>query len=346
MNGIGQIVNSPRGSTVREQLAKEVATFDVVYGSQPVVHLFWNRTFELLRWMDVVCSDHAVRALHVNCPPSWVAWATMHALQYNNDVDVQDITAMQQLALRVLLLVEQRRRRWELQRCDTSLRDVTDLLDTPNMAPFLCDHRTQATHLRVLLRGGVRMLFGYEFRHVTECPWCGYVDTQGLTVPHLLRDCTALEPERVCVWETARDVLVAAGKCVHHDVTEHRQHWYVLTCGGAVPNTFVRLHLDAPTHFARGEHVAATRHMRHNLRLYRRVLGITAKFLCLAVLTTQQQLESRFHELQQRDPLHKRRVLIRHRSREAAVLCGMIDSEFDVLRDGTQQSQQSQQPLT
>ena len=85
--------------------------------------------------------------------------------------------------------------------------------------------------------------------------------------------------------------------------------------------------------------------MRHNLRLYRRVLGITAKFLCLAVLTTQQRLESCFHELQQHDPFHKHRVLIRHCSREAAVLSGMIDSEFDVLRDGTQQSQQSQQPV-
>ena len=82
--------------------------------------------------------------------------------------------------------------------------------------------------------------------------------------------------------------------------------------------------------------------MRNNLRLYRRVLGITAKFLYLAVLTTQQRLESRLHELQQRDPFHKRRVLIRHRSREAS---GMIDSEFDVLGDGTQRSQKSQQPV-
>jgi hypothetical protein len=142
-----RLLSQPRGSTVREQLAKEVATFDVVYGSQPVVHLFWNRTFELLRWMDVVCdSDDTIRALHVDCPPSWVAWATAHALQYNKDVDVQDIAAIQQLALQVLLHVERRRRQWELQRCDTSLREVADLLDTPNMAPFLCDHRTQVTY--------------------------------------------------------------------------------------------------------------------------------------------------------------------------------------------------------
>ena len=324
-----RLLHSPPASPVRQQLCVEVSLYlrpGDGSGEGPRKRLWWHDTQQLLQVLDGVCDD-AFRVQHrifrdPTGPTSFLEWATSSALAFQRDVgDARVLHAALRAALFVL---EGRRRARELDRCQASLGEVRDLLDTPNMAPFLADTRTLATACRVQLRGGCRTLFGYQHFHVACCPWCG-VEGQ-FTVPHLLRDCPASEHERQALWTMAKDVLVAAGLCKDHDVCDHRQEWYRLTCGASVPHAFVQLHLDAPTHFARAADTPATRHLRHHMTVYRRVLHLTGQYLQLVVNGTFAQLEQAVdalpHTAQQRRP----RVAINHHRQERSDALAAVDA--------------------
>ena len=317
-----RLLNSPPTSPVRQQLCVEVVRY---HQSQQAAHqrrLWWHGTHTLLSTLDGVCDadfwrSHTVLPADIT-PPSFLAWATANALAYTHATI--RVNAVHSALRDAMLVLEGHRRGRELERCAASLDEGRDLLDTPNMAPFLADTRTEATACRVQLYGGRRTLFGYDHFHVARCPWCG-LDGQ-FTVPHLLRDCPSSEHERLSLWTMAKDVLVTAGLCDEHNVCDHRQEWYRLMCGASVPHTFVHLHLDAPTHFARPDHAPATRHLRRHMAAYRRVLHLTGQYLQLVVAGTFLRLETAREDLPRGVP-HTRRVRrVNHhrREREAAVL--------------------------
>ena len=272
---------------VKQQLCVEVALYTrlVAEGTREGLisarKLWWHRTRTLLAWLDVVC-DAPFRAVHPDCPASWVTWAETCAGRWCEQLRLG--APMEALVRSALLCVEGRRRQRELQRCEASLAEVQDLLDTPNMAPFVADTRRDLTDVRVQLRGGRRVLFGHSFFHIVRCPWC--TEEGQFNVRHLLRDCPNWEQLRVEAWERARRAALAAGvKVAAGDVQQHRDSWYRLMCGASVSHTFVGLHLDEPTHFARGP-VPATRHLRLNMKAYHRLLAITGVFLRTVVEQT------------------------------------------------------------
>jgi len=285
------IINTPQGSYVRQQLCDELELYDgivVAEGDErlPAASgLWWHRTLQVLAVMDVAAAGDQ-SALPAG-GGSWVDWARLVAAQWAGELRVSKETAA---ASRVAMLrVEARRRAREIQRCVASLGEVSELVDTPNLAPFVVDPKRDVTQLRIQLRGGRRTLFGHRHFHLDRCPWC---TEQGMfTVPHLVRDCVIWEEERLEAWEKARAVAVAAGVDVAPHVAVLRHYWYHFTCGAAVPGEFLDLDLDRPTHFARGT-APATRHLRLALPVYQRMLGITGVFLRVLVSKTRELLEA------------------------------------------------------
>ena len=314
-------------SPVRQQLAIEVTTHARVRQSAHKKRLWWHTTQELLAVLDSVCDADFWTARNGVTLTSFTTWATAYAVAHTRPV--KDAQAMHAAMRDALLLLESRRRQWELQRCEASLDEVRDLIDTPNMMPFLADTRHAHTKYRIQLCGGRRTLFGYQHFHVACCPWCNAPGQ--FSVPHLLRDCPASQHERVAMWTMAKDVLVAAGLCVDHNVCDHRQEWYRLTCGAAVSHKFVRLHLDAPTHFARPADTPATRHLRQHMFTYRRVLFLTGMYLELVVEGTRMRLDTMGDQLPHTDPQHKRRVTINHHTRELAGIAAAVVPHEPVL---------------
>ena len=105
---------------------------------------------------------------------------------------------------------------------------------------------------------------------------------------------------------------------VGRNVQAHRDNWYRLMCGADVPHTFLQMHLDAPTHFARGE-VPATQHLRKSLQVYQQLLNMTGRFLCGVVQATSDRLED--GELREMTaPQHQPRITINHSAREQLAL--------------------------
>ena len=133
------------------------------------------------------------------------------------------------------------------------------------------------------------MLFDYRLRNVAECPWCR--TPGGFTIPHLVRDCAQWEALRVATWERAKAMLHEGDQDLTggFPVTERRQEWYRVTMGVSVPDTFIKLGLDTPSHFARPLGHRATRHLRLAARdsPYRRVLAHTGALLVKMVKDTE-----------------------------------------------------------
>jgi len=123
----------------------------------------------------------------------------------------------------------------------------------------------------------------------------------------------------MAAWEAARAVAVAAGVRVQANFNLWRGLWYRLTCGASVPHTFLALHLDRDTHFARGE-VAATRHLRLAVPVYDKMLEVTGLFLQQLVVQTRELLDEG-NPLWGYTPEQQRpRVTINHSARERAAL--------------------------
>jgi hypothetical protein len=309
-----RLLRAPPSSPTRQQLAIEVATYVRLAGSPSRNQLWWHSVHHLLLAMDDICDPGSWH--HSACADSpirsWVTWAMWASLHYDDHVLTLD--QWTQHGRKTLLHLEARRRGWELDRCYASLDEVRDLLDTPNMAPFLACPRDAATALRVCLRGGHRTLFHFDHFHLQQCPWCLQADQ--FTVPHLLRDCPSLEPVRQMYWRQAHAVAMAAGVMAAGDPAQQRLLWYWLMCGAAVPHTFLHLHLDNPTHFARPPSQPATRQLRHHLQLYRHLLFLTGRFLCFAVRATTLRLEHVSHMLPRHPPQTRPRTLINHHHRE------------------------------
>ena len=316
-----RFLRAPPRDLVRQQLYTEFQLY-VQLTQQGTVEsqrrrktLWWHRTWELMRWLDVVC-DVAVRGRIPLCPPSWCEWVEGKVTRWDEDIALHPDT--EAVVKEVMLEVEHRRRRWELDRSAASLGEVRELLDTPNMAPFVVDVRRDLTLLRLQLRGGRRVLFGYNYFHLDQCPWCTAPGV--FSVPHLLRDCPNWEQARVQCWEAARTVAREEGVAVTGgDVQQHRDNWYQLTCGAAVPHAFIGLHLDDPTHFARGER-PATRHLRKNVAAYQRLLAVTGVLLREVVVRTRELLSAGNPMWGFTPREERRRVVVRHQAREEATL--------------------------
>jgi hypothetical protein len=209
-----------------------------------------------------------------------------------------------------LLAVEGARQACELDRHAVSLAEVRDLLVGHSFAPFIVAPRCKATRLMVLLRGGVRTLFGHTHFHVSVCPMCGLGDH--FSVKHLVRDCPAFAVDRVQAWSAARTLAVDAGAMAHHAFGDQLDNWYLLTVGASVPNTFLAMDLDAPTHWARRRGQRATRHVRRNLPLYLSLLQCVGVLLCAVVDRTQEELDVRGQVLP-RAPRHNTRRHVKQR---------------------------------
>ena len=91
---------------------------------------------------------------------------------------------------------------WQLP----SLRDVAYLSARLRPPPFAHLRRTQANRLRTLARGGARCLLGWStydavrtmYDGAPACPLCGL--QEGLTVTHLVGQCSAMTGTRHRVW--------------------------------------------------------------------------------------------------------------------------------------------------
>lgn len=96
------------------------------------------------------------------------------------------------------------------------------------------------------------------------------------------------------VWDTAKAMLRAGDQVLTGPapVTQRRQQWYRVTMGVSVPDSFIQLGLDAPSHFARPPGHRATRHLRLAARdsPYRRVLACTGALLVKIVKDTEELL--------------------------------------------------------
>jgi len=299
-----RVLSAPPGDMQRMVLAEMVR----LCGQKDARTLWWHRLTPTLHDMDRMCAaGDAVDAAGVmGGGTSWYASVAALATRPHDDV-TRGVLAMRKHYKHVLLVAEQQRRAAEVQRCVASLGEVQELLLSPNYAPFIVEPRSAACELRIQLRGGVRALFDAKFRHVDVCPWCGVHG--GFTVPHLLRDCVALEAERVQCWQEALTLGVQQGVMDQHDVATHRQQWYLLMVGAAVPHHFCRLHLDTDTHWARDDSVSATGHLRKRYDVYMCLLRCVGVFLVSTVSRTAERLVQEHANLHRRAATNARRTV-------------------------------------
>jgi hypothetical protein len=281
-----RLLECPPGSTVRLQLAVELEHYH--RDSIPAFarkQLWWHGVDILLRLMDAGTTPD-VRAKEPLCPQSFRLWG--HHAALHPHTNLQLTPEFGRMCKRVLFALESRFRHAELASY-VSLNGLDDILDTPNMAPMVIDHRTHAAHLRVLASGGVLQLFSHEFYNLEACPHCNSPGT--FTVPHLFRDCAAFEGSRARYWAEARDVAIAekvlgADHAPDSNVMDHRHNWYLVTMGAAVPHTFIALKLSNQSHFARPSGASASKHLRLATTPYRRILAITGNLVVHVVLST------------------------------------------------------------
>jgi hypothetical protein len=307
-----RLLSQSAGSLERQQLVVEFmhANKPAAGRMLPVV----PRLLELCQLLDTEC-DASFRAKHPRCPQSWVVWMTACILDYKEE----SRNFKRELAVLkwAMLRLEGKRRRWELERCIASLGEVFDVLDTPDTPPFVWCFRGDVFNCFVALRGGVRTLFGHQYRHIGKCVWCG--ELGGFTVPHLLRDCVHWETERRLTWLDVQNDLATAGVACTADCDspQNRQLWYLFTCGASVPNSFVRLGLDAPTHFARGTRAGQSAAMRPTLPHYRKALKTLGKFVLAVTGSTTVLLQQPDYVLPPPPEQRSKRTTINHFTREA-----------------------------
>lgn len=320
-----QFLRAPAGTLVKQQLFTELQLYDGLVetaagGGRAAVKaaawarkLWWSRTMEVLATMDAAADGEGDR-LPVG-GASWRAWARAAVQRWQETLVVSKETAL--AARRALLEVEARRRAWEIQRCRASLQEVAELIDTPNVAPFTVDTRRDMVILRAQLRGGRRVVFGHQYFHLLRCPWC--TEQEAFNLRHLVQDCPVWEETRMAAWGNARAVAVAEGVKVAASFQLHRGLWYRFTCGAAVPDSFLGLGLDSPTHFARGSR-SASRHLRLALPVYQRMLGLVGVFLRELVMRTRARLEEGKDGWEYGPEAEAGRVTINHAARERAEL--------------------------
>lgn len=190
------------------------------------------------------------------------------------------------------LAVELRVQEAALKRCEASTQEVRELLAGPNSAPFVIEPRSAACNWRIRARGGVLGAFGYKYRasQVKQCLMCGQAGAW--SIPHLVRDCATVESERLDAWTDALQFGIQCGVMRIRDssIEHHRQQWYLLTMGAAVPETFCHVGTSAVTHFDRPEGATATRQHNGKKRgIYLKLLRVTGEFL-VALMTACVQL--------------------------------------------------------
>jgi hypothetical protein len=295
-----RMMQQPQGCPIRRALAHEARVYFATVGKAVdkadvagrcaagvVPHMSIHGIMRLMQLFDAARPNVEYKEPFTPVD-GWAAWArTMVSDPYrDNTFDLVPPTLV--LAQRMLYHMENARRHLELRRLP-SLADTAELLDTPSLLPCVTERRTAANRIRVQALGGVLQLFGREWRRLEYCPLC----TEGpWSVPHLFRDCMQTETQRRQAWSEAFNVAKASGIMEMHSVTDNRQLWYKLMMGASVPDDFVRLQLDAPTHFARGEEQPATRHLRNALPQYRHILRITGAYLVNTVARVRQKLDS------------------------------------------------------
>lgn len=168
----------------------------------------------------------------------------------------------------------------QLDVCAKSTAEVRELSTGLSSAPFVIEPRTAACTWRLRLRGGVLGAFGYKLRAsmVPHCLLCGQAGHWA--IPHIVRDCPAMEAARVDVWTKALHFGVAAHVMTDQPVQSQRQNWYLLTVGAVVPEAFCKVGTSAPTHFNRPEGATATRRHGKVKGVYLKLLRITGELLC------------------------------------------------------------------
>jgi len=228
----------------------------------------------LLCAMDgVVCASVDARGV-IAGPILWTAAVTAAALDSECDVDGPAVTALARHFKTVLLALEQRRRHTALLACVSSLAEIMDVVNTDSALPgIVLGFRTAALQWRLRCLGGRRTALSHQHFAQPACPACHAIGMYH--IPHLVMDCEAYEGERLTAWSHARNVGIEAGLMLEVAVEDNRYYWYRLTMGASVPHSFLAMHLDAPTHFAR-----TVSPPKFDLHVYNRLLGITGGFLC------------------------------------------------------------------
>ena len=290
-----RMMQQPPGCPIRRALAHEARVYFATAGqpdadrcaARVVPHMAIHGVMRLMQLFDA--ARPAVEHVEPFTPvEGWVAWARALVCDPFKDNGIPLAQPTRALCQRMLCHIDNLRRWLELKRLP-SLTHTIELLDTPSLLPFVTERRTAANRIRVQALAGVLQLFGREWRRLEYCPLC----TEGAwSVPHLFRDCLQTETQRRQAWSEAFNVAKASGIMNMHSVPDNRERWYRLMMGASVPDYFVRLQLDAPTHFARGEGQPATRHLRNALPQYRHILGITGAYLVSTVALVRQKLAS------------------------------------------------------
>ena len=327
-----RLLAMPPAHTVRQVLALQVHTHQRLLARGTAVdaaasrQLWWNRTAVLLRTLDVVAPDIRPAA---SSEDNWEQWACHGALAWQQPVQVtQEVQRQLHTALQA---VENRRRRWEVERVRASVGEVQDLVDSPNAAPWtmvpLPDWHIQ---LLVGVSGGRRTLFGHAHFHLLTCPMCDLAGA--FTLPHLLRDCPHWEAHRLRTWQRAQATAAAVGAADSLPNTgevwttlQVRDMWYRVMCGAAVPHSCLRLHLDRQTHVARSEErgsAVTPTGVPHHV-VYRRLLVVTGRLLRQVVMDVQTRLAAAPGPTwEYSESADAPRVSINHVAREEAAVAG------------------------
>ena len=274
----------PAGTPERNLLTRLVTTW--LQYKHPA--LWWHWITPTLLDMDRAIPASVDAAGTPGGPVLWSNLLTMAAMG-DPSVSVDSVSTAKRYYKQVLLAVEATRQCLELDCVAASVGEVRDLVTGQSFHPFIAAPRCPAVQWMVLLRGGVRVAFGYQYFHTAVCPMCS---TPGLfTVRHLVQDCGHFASARETAWAQARTIAVDRGIMTPGQPLHANTYlWYRLTVGASVPSSFLALDLDAPTHWARPTGSRATRHVRRNLSVYVALLRVLGAFLCVVCDSTARRL--------------------------------------------------------
>jgi hypothetical protein len=264
---------------------------DVSVSAAALPHVWWTRLHAVLVLMD---GTEAVPETDPKSPykTTGVHWVEDMAfvVDASNDVDERQ-RRLKDMCKFVGIVVEwwDCRRNREEVRVRPSLTEVEDLLSGPLAeAPFMSYPRTVDNMLRVQLRGGMRTVLRlFADVGAVQCPWCGCAN---MTVPHLLKECSAWAPHRQQMREKVKSIAVALNlmdpwvmtKAEHVDVSKYwSQQWYLLMVGAAVDKALIRgpvfsLASQGRAHF-KTKRVVVRGDVRNAYGEVLRVMGLTLK---------------------------------------------------------------------